>query len=285
MKRTEEKYLSKKEFMMIKKTNYVLTEKFIRKNYLFPTHWHSNYEMEIIFSGKGIHTLNGKQQELSRGSAVLITPFDNHSIGATDDMYVVSIYFNKDMLPQKLADTLMNKSGFMFCLTDEELDIIEFFLPKLREIDENTPLYHVIASNIITTVVLFSLDKVPDTSLTTPSLIQKSLILVNSKFKENISIKSIAGELFVSAKYLGALFEKTTGISFHTYLNRVRLKYACTCLDNTDKSIKEIAFESGYRSTEHFIYTFKKILLCTPTQFRKSPKDKHYVSTFLSMPF
>lgn len=61
------------------------------------------------------------------------------------------------------------------------------------------------------------------------------------------------------------------GTSYH--INTPRLKNACNLLISTDKSIDEIAIESGYNSTEYFIYAFKKYMLTTPAKYRKSQKN------------
>ena len=78
---------------------------------------------------------------------------------------------------------------------------------------------------------------------------------------------------FVTPKYLGALFKKNTGNSFHHYLNMMRLKCACSLLKTTNMSVKDAALTSGYNSIEHFIYTFKKHLSVSPTAYRKNKYD------------
>ena len=129
---------------------------------------------------------------------------------------------------------------------------------------------------------MLSMNSIPENTSATPSLIQKATMYINSNFNKDISLKTLAANLFVSPKYLGALFEKSTGNKFHTYLNKVRLKHACHCLCTSNKSINEIEFESGYNSTEHFIYTFKKIMKMTPSQYRKSDKNTTPISVFNS---
>ena len=96
---------------------------------------------------------------------------------------------------------------------------------------------------------------------------------INSHFTEDISIESVAKEFFVTPKYMGALFKKTTGNSFHHYLNMMRLKYACSLLKTTNASIKDISVKSGYNSVEHFIYTFKKYISASPTDYRKNSSN------------
>ena len=93
---------------------------------------------------------------------------------------------------------------------------------------------------------------------------------VQARFLEDITLEELASTAFVTPNYLGALFKKWTGSTFPAYLNTVRLRHACNLLLTTDLSVKEIAFASGYRSVEHFCYTFQKMLRTTPRAFRQA---------------
>jgi len=57
------------------------------------------------------------------------------------------------------------------------------------------------------------------------------------------------------------------------YLNNLRLKHACNMLINTNEPISIIARESGYNSTEYFLYIFKKYMLTSPAKYRNAEKD------------
>ena len=52
-------------------------------------------------------------------------------------------------------------------------------------------------------------------------------------------------------------FKKLTGKSFTRFLTEVRLNYAGRQLIETDLSISEIAFASGYNNLSHFNHQFK----------------------------
>ena len=100
-------------------------------------------------------------------------------------------------------------------------------------------------------------------------MIQKTVAYIYKNFKKNLTLKSVAKEMFVTPNYLGIFFRKNMGISFNDYINMLRLKYACNMLMHTEMSVKETGFESGFGSTEYFLYIFKKHLGTTPAKYRK----------------
>lgn len=56
---------------------------------------------------------------------------------------------------------------------------------------------------------------------------------------------------------------------FIEYLNEVRIAHACKLLLETDLSISEIAFESGYKTVSNFNKIFKKMTDASPLTYRK----------------
>lgn len=71
-----------------------------------------------------------------------------------------------------------------------------------------------------------------------------------------------------SANYIGKLFKNQMKCSFNEYVNTLRLKHACSLLHSSNMTIKEIADASGYSSIEYFMYSFKKKMMMTPSEYR-----------------
>jgi len=64
-------------------------------------------------------------------------------------------------------------------------------------------------------------------------------------------------------------FQEITGVSPNEYLISIRLANACAMLLQTAGSIGEIALQSGFCDSNHFIKSFKKRYGVTPGKFRK----------------
>ncbi|CAM4491889.1 response regulator transcription factor [Paenibacillus tarimensis] len=93
---------------------------------------------------------------------------------------------------------------------------------------------------------------------------------IKDKYPYNITIKDIAGQLYMHPIYLGQLFKKTTGVYFNDYVHQTRLEEAQRLLATTTKKIYEIGLDVGYKDIDYFVQQFKKRAGVTPSQYRSS---------------
>ncbi len=76
----------------------------------------------------------------------------------------------------------------------------------------------------------------------------------------------------MSYGYFSRCFHDIVGVSFIDYCTQVRMEHAKQLLENTDKSIQEIAFSVGYNDEKYFSRTFKKLTGLIPSDYRKGCK-------------
>ena len=96
-------------------------------------------------------------------------------------------------------------------------------------------------------------------------LIAHSVQLINHE-SGNIRISQLIKDLCISKDSFEKRFRKSIGASPKQFANIVRLK---NCVDNydSDKSLTEIALDTGYYDQSHFIHDFKLFTGQTPYQF------------------
>lgn len=82
------------------------------------------------------------------------------------------------------------------------------------------------------------------------------------------SVQYFADELHLSANYFGYLIKKETGKSAQEYIQIKLIEKAKDKLYDTDKSVSEVAYELGFKYPHHFSRMFKKIVGCSPTDYR-----------------
>ena len=63
-------------------------------------------------------------------------------------------------------------------------------------------------------------------------------------------------------------FKKQFGYSFVSYLNMIRINQSVE-LFKDESSVKEIAFQVGYRSVEYFNRVFKKVNGVSPKEYQR----------------
>jgi two-component system, response regulator YesN len=100
---------------------------------------------------------------------------------------------------------------------------------------------------------------------------------VDSHYRENISLKSIAAKFFMNPVYLGQLFKKTYGIYFKDYLLQVRINEAKKLLRQSELKIYEIAERVGFNNTDYFVTMFGKFEKITPSEYRNKLLEKRKV--------
>jgi AraC-like DNA-binding protein len=85
---------------------------------------------------------------------------------------------------------------------------------------------------------------------------------------ERLSLESISRLFAFSERTLSRLFRSEMDISFFQYLKHARVIKAMEYLLETDNSVSEIAYETGYTSISAFSNTFYQLAGSRPTDFR-----------------
>lgn len=85
---------------------------------------------------------------------------------------------------------------------------------------------------------------------------------------ERITLRAVAVHVHLSPYYFCHLFKKTAGVSFHEFLNRVRMEKAKELLADPRTRIGEVATACGFVSLSHFDRTFKRYTTQSPKQYR-----------------
>lgn len=96
----------------------------------------------------------------------------------------------------------------------------------------------------------------------------RSYILAHYR-QSDLSLNLLSEQMKVSAYYLSKLFKDKYDISILDYISQTRIRSAKEDLKNTAKTIKQIAQENGFLSSNVFINTFKKWEGITPGIYRK----------------
>ena len=91
---------------------------------------------------------------------------------------------------------------------------------------------------------------------------------INDHYAESINIANIAEALNYSTSYIRYIFSKKSTKTIGKYINSVRLNHAANLLKFTERTITEIAFESGFHNSNYFSTAFKKYYGLSPCQYR-----------------
>lgn len=103
----------------------------------------------------------------------------------------------------------------------------------------------------------------------TNRMIQKIKQYIQENYAKDISLHSLAEQLFVSKNYVSTIFKQKTGVNYLDYLTNVRMEQAKIRLETTEKGINQIMVELGYKNASHFGKVFKQEVGVTPAEYRQ----------------
>ncbi len=103
-------------------------------------------------------------------------------------------------------------------------------------------------------------------------------------YHEKLSVDALAKQANVSRTAFYQHFFDINGCSVIQYLTGYRLRQSLTLLQNTKKSIADIAQECGFYDSSHYIRNFIKTYQITPRQYRQGLPLLHDGKTQSIMP-
>ena len=101
---------------------------------------------------------------------------------------------------------------------------------------------------------------------------KKLLFYIEEHYPERITLDMLADVAGLSPKYLCRAFARLTGKTPLAYLNEYRMDCACEKLRNTDETILSIAMSCGFNDQSYFVKHFRQSRGLTPGAYRKQEK-------------
>lgn len=246
-------------------------------------HSHDFYEIVYMVDGVAEHlTINDDVEyktTLEKGSMILIRMSEAHRFFKSNkeylhrDVVIREAFFREtcDFLSPTLFEDLNNGSPLK--VTVDTAKIVEFE-QKIKLINQILPSKQA-QKDGLTKAFLVSLLECFLSSDTEeyindlPSWFNEFLSHFNKITCLKRGLKEIMTFSNYDKKYLCYVFKKYTGVTMTEYLNHARLNYASSLLKNTNKTVSEIALESGFSSTSYFNVIFRRRFGITPKQLRK----------------
>ena len=239
-------------------------------SYDFPSHFHSNMEIAYCFYGSQGLRIGNKEYVLREAHAVVIFPNTPHEYFKTydGDTQSVSVICNTRVLLGGFPDITAKYpiDPFVSAAYISSNAICGFSnVVSAKDNAEKIGWAYIILSDILKPLEFLPLKGDGELSARVVSYIDEN-------FKEPLTIDYISKIFGYTPSYVAHIFCDQLKIPFRTYLGAVRAEYAALQIRTTQKSLTEIAYESGCNSLNNFCRCFKKHFNKTPSQYKKECK-------------
>lgn len=252
----------------------------------YPIHWH--YAIEIIYVLKGTLEvyINSGKYEIHQGQLEIINVDEVHHLHSKENNKILIFHIDPYFFEKYYSDIknmfFYTKSSSLHSQSSEEYDELRTYLSRIlceivqkqEDYDEEIEdllvklLYHLI-NNF--NYLIYEKEELKDDANQLQRYHSISKYIFNN-YNNNITLKDIANNEFLSPQYLSHEIKYATGYSFTDLINLTRVEESIKLLLDTDKTISEISEEVGFSHTRYFNKNFKLNYKVTPLQFRKKYK-------------
>jgi YesN/AraC family two-component response regulator len=104
----------------------------------------------------------------------------------------------------------------------------------------------------------------------TSRLVKQAVAFLQEHHARALNRQEIAAALGIHQAYLSEIFQHELGLTPWEYLNRYRIRQAKGMLLDHSRSITEIASSVGFNDPGYFGRMFRRIVGCSPQQYRHS---------------
>lgn len=261
-----------------------------KKEFTYPIHNHSVYELNFVENAKGVRRIVGDSQEvIGDYDLCLITSPDLEHVWEqnechSDDIREITVQFDFSMSDETLfgrnpyasITRMMQKAKMGLSFPLQAIMKVYGMLDTLSSVKDGfyavqqflTILYELSRCENARTLASSSYAKVTVEDDSRRILKVKNFISKN--YMDELRLPELASLAGMSSSAFSRFFKLHTGRNISEYIIDLRLGYAARMLVDTAKSISEIGFDCGFNNLSNFNRIFKKKKGCSPSEFRES---------------
>ena len=261
-------------------------------NYRRANHWHQSVEIFLVLEGELRFYINNHSQPLSAGELIIVNSNEIHSIHAPrkNETVVLQIplkqfekYFTAQRFIRFTSAARVAKDQKSKAPDNRKLAFFIEELYKVYRAREEGWEYRTMALyyNILYLMVRdyreteAAQEEIQDSRRL--DALSKITTYMREHYTEELKLSEMANLFGYSDAYLSRMFKKYAKINFKTYLQEIRMSYACRELMNTEKTVSQIALDNGFASSRAFSREFQKKYNRLPSEVRQkfntTPKE------------
>ncbi len=234
------------------------------------------YLFEYIIKGKGYIQSGDISATVCEGDSIIYSASKKIKYGADKKDPYTKIWFsaNGSFVDTLFEEFCKNNNDYFVINKTNTFPLIEKVISLLDNAEDNlNELTHIILDLILLTCGLSENTKSNYFNPNSTACLIKSII--DSNLQQDINLAKIADYLNISEYTAVKRFKAEYGISPAKYILNQRIITACELLENTEKSVTEIALTLKFCEQSYFSTVFKDTVGLTPSEYRISKRTKN----------
>lgn len=243
----------------------------------FPAHRHNFYELIFFTEGKGTHRIDFTDYEVANNLVYFISPGQIHEMQTKDRKgYVIviskEVFYNIQKIENISFSALFNNIQQVKIVIKDPTDfnmLISLLKNEQNKTNTNRHLLrNYVSAILITCIESSNIEKDKEQDYRIYRLMDE----INQSFRKERTGKFYSDKLCISLKHLNDISNKILGRTLTQLIHERIILEAKREIAYTNKSIKEIAYELGFKDPAYFNRFFKKFIKQTPETFRRISK-------------
>lgn len=248
-------------------------------HYIRERHWHTSIEIFAVLDGKIDFYMGEEHTPLQAGELILINSNEVHSIRAPERNKTVVL-----QIPLKQFAGYFTAQQFIrFCSRHSTLDArLTALIRQLYQSYQGRKtgwefktltLYYEILYILVNEYRVTQAAETEVRSSRQLHALSRITTYMREHYREELRLSELAARFGYSDAYLSRMFQKYANVNFKTYLQDIRMAYACRELLNTDHTISQIALDNGFCGSRSFAAEFRKRYGLLPSELRRDRKN------------
>lgn len=240
-----------------------------------PVHTHDSYEIMVVIRGEGTCMVGESEYVIRPGTLFLCKPEDLHAYVISADHLLYNVMFADIVLSDNGRAVMekLSRGAYQLANGPEELELLERICSTMESELINRHIgYECLTGSLMDQMVVSCLrrsNELPGfAALHHDKEMERLLTYIQEHYREKIMLPMLAKFISRSPSHCGRLFLRNSGVTFTKYLLGYRINRAEELLKNSELSLTEIAFQTGFCDSAHFSKSFYRVRKMTPTEFR-----------------
>lgn len=246
---------------------------------------HEAIEIKYFYEGTSTLLIGTETVVAHAGDVIVINPYEFHAtvdFGVERGKYhliMVEPAFFADMgaeIPDLRSLLLAGQASFRTQFRGDER-MRRILLRAVEEMETRAPCYRIAVRGLmlefLALLLRYGMNDVSQRGsrehvIRYYAVVEPALRRIRDGYTERFTVEELAELCMVSKYHFCRVFKEVTGMTAMQYLSEYRLKIAETMLENTDKSVAEIACMCGFEDESYFCRCYKRYFGETPRKRR-----------------